>query len=262
MTTSDYWQDEINGVFEVVDQHCHIALTKGCSSHVHVSPSLATEGRTVYEIQHVQKILKAISYFDDAITKIMPAERKANEYAKSNVQGSGVPSEIQKAYRKVPQETWKPLFSIYDKAKSPLHVLHGISKEKFLSWNLMHLTSQCGTVEFRRPPGVRSATAAIHWISFTLGFISQARRQDWNKIQPTKDRGTVDYLGMFVATGINGLEPQSRNGLMQERIVEDHAKPTVYSAAELEIIKRKKANKAKTPSPFTVKVGHPEPRAG
>lgn len=254
MTTPEHWQDEVGRVFRIMDRYCNIQLTKSCSMHVHVSPSVAGIDQRPYTMDNIKNILKAISYFDDAITGIMPADRKVNEYAMSNFQSNEAPPAIRKVYGKVPQDTWKPLFKIFDKAKLVQHVLIEISPSKFMSWNFKHLVQPCGTVEFRRPPGVRSATAANHWVAFTLGFVSEALRADWSPLQNTKDCATVNSLRQFVIEGVKRLEQACQGALITERIVVDNSPPTVYSAAELESIKRKKAAKANMPSPFAQKV--------
>ncbi|KAK1769230.1 hypothetical protein QBC33DRAFT_513459 [Phialemonium atrogriseum] len=253
MTTAENWQREVADIFEAMYKYCDITLTKGCSMHVHVSPSLVATNQTMYTMDDVRKVLKAVAYFDDPMTRMMPADRKANEWAKSNIHSDTTPSNVKQTYLKVRQNTWKPLFRIYDNIKNKHHLLLEFSKDKFLSWNFRHLVDECGTIEFRRPPGVRTAAAANHWVSFTLGFASEALRVDWRSVEDTTGYPSVENLATFVKSGIVRLEQTSRDAILDALLVEDISPSTVYSAAELEIIKRKKAEKAKAPSPFAEK---------
>lgn len=254
MTTAEHWQKEVDDIFLILNEYCNIALTKGCSMHVHVSPSLVGISQTKYTMDDLRKVLKAVAYFDKPITKVMPADRKANEYAKSNLDSNTTPAVVKQAYQKVGQDTWKPLFRIYDKIKSTHSFLLEFSNDKLLSWNFKHLTDECGTIEFRRPPGVRSAAAANHWVSFTLGFISEALRTNWEALEAGKSHPQVVDLSNFVENGILRLEQTSQGALRAALLVEDRSPATVYSAAELARIKRKAAEKAKASSPFADKV--------
>jgi hypothetical protein len=47
--------------------------------------------------------------------------------------------------------------------------------DRLFSWNFRNLVPEgCGTVEFRRPPGVKGAASCVRWINFATVFIRAA----------------------------------------------------------------------------------------
>lgn len=236
--------------------------------HVHVSPSAKPRGsEDKWSAAQLRSILKAISFFDDPITKIMPAERKQNPYAMSNMLSDDVfraTPALKKAYLAVGQDTWKPLFDFYDaKIKSNLmkpqsHAIMGSCR--LSSWNFEHIAASCGTVEFRRSPGANSAQMAKHWTAFTLGFIAAAaiEPQDQNPLTSranTKAHPPVTLLDWFVRHGLKKLEPESQGALGP--VNEINKPPTVFPAAQL--AKKKALLMART-SPYAEKVRIPRNR--
>lgn len=72
------WAKDVQNIFTVVWNNFDILLTRGCSMHVHVAP------KPTWPVPSLRNVMKATGVFDDAIMKIMPAERKANPWARSN----------------------------------------------------------------------------------------------------------------------------------------------------------------------------------
>ncbi|RYO99400.1 hypothetical protein DL764_006822 [Monosporascus ibericus] len=137
--------------------------------------------------------------------------------------------------------------------------LHG--SDRCMSWNFSNVTDECGTIEFRRPPGVGSAANARHWAGFALAFVSQAMATDWGSVSSAspKNHVSVLHLARFVGSGEDRLEPPSRGALQRHAIREDTRPATVYSIHELAVIKRKKAAKEKEGSPFVQKQANSRP---
>lgn len=112
--SDDPWQSEFEQLFEFLDTYCWVQQTIGCSMHVHVSPSAKPRGKEdKWSTQHLNNIMKALSYFDDPITKAMPPHRKNNPFAASNMSSVEVAKNNPKLpalYEQVQQKTWKPLF--------------------------------------------------------------------------------------------------------------------------------------------------------
>jgi hypothetical protein len=209
--------------------------------HVHVSP-----GDGKYTAEQLQKICKGLCYFDDAITRIMPAERKDNPWATSNVAGRGskVNQKLRRTYSQVPTKSWAQLFTLLNKVTPKLvySLLSGDCDRRYLSWNFENVTESCGTVEFRRPPGVDSAAKAIHWAAFTLGFVARALAVDWAPFESLNTLGSVGELERFIAQGLLVLGPSTADSLCGA-IVEDTSPPAVLTPEELGAIERKMKNK-------------------
>ncbi|KAH6628431.1 putative amidoligase [Chaetomium tenue] len=171
-TDNPGWAKEVNDVFETVWNYFDVQLTKGCSMHVHVAP------KPKWEMSSLRDIMKATGVFDDAITKIMPASRKANPWARSNFRDGPEPTDkaqpaLKKAFDEVPSKAWGPLFALFDSVKMRQAILLTWGQDRNVSWNLAPL-SQCGTIEFRRPPGVRTAVDAQKWATFAVAFVCAA----------------------------------------------------------------------------------------
>ncbi|KAK9794509.1 putative Amidoligase enzyme [Seiridium cardinale] len=256
MNTNEDWQEEVDHIFSVLSQYCEIKLTVGCSMHIHVSPTQTADLQQKYTIVQLRSILNAISFYDAAITQIMPAERKNNLWAQSNVNGEKTPSKIKMAYRAVPQRSWGPLFSIFGSIKMKAMVHREMGQDKYMSWNFGHLMDQCGTIEFRRPPGVKTADDAKHWAAFTLGFINMAMTTSngWAQHGTATSHPSVKDLQRFVRAGVARLGPSCKDALNDRKIAVDNSPACVYSAAEIENINRKKSEKNKIGSVFAEKV--------
>ncbi|KAH6661398.1 hypothetical protein BKA67DRAFT_531451 [Truncatella angustata] len=157
MNTNEDWQREVHLVFSIPEEYCEIKQTVGCFMHIHVAPMQTTDLDQKYAMVQLQIILNVISYYDAAITQIMPAEGRT-------------------IYRPTPtsRRSRKPLFFILEKIKMKPMVYREMGQDKYQSWNFGHLTNQCGNIEFRRPPGVQTAADAKPWTAYTLSFINMA----------------------------------------------------------------------------------------
>ncbi|KAI0013059.1 hypothetical protein F4779DRAFT_613930 [Xylariaceae sp. FL0662B] len=237
------WQHEVDLVFDALNAEWEITLTTGCAMHVHVSTGTTEQDR--FTMDQVRRLLKAIAIFDDAITKIMPAHRKNNEWAMSNLQGREAPADLKQRYAAVPTRTWAPLFSKFDKIKMKQMVFIEMGQNRSMSWNFSNLVAQCGTVEFRRPPSVRTAAEARHWAGVALGFVSQAIATDFDQYTTSRSYLSVGTLANFLTLGIKRLDGTCRGSLNEAAIKEDRSNPTVYTASELQAIANKKAEKTR-----------------
>ncbi|KAI3343275.1 hypothetical protein F4824DRAFT_3043 [Ustulina deusta] len=245
---------EVDLVFTTLNAGWEITLTTGCAMHIHVSTGTTDQDR--YTMEHVRRILKAMALFDDAITKIMPAHRKDNVWAMSNFQGREAPATLRQEYAAVPTQTWAPLFNRFDKIRMKQMVFMEMEQNRSLSWNFSNLAAQCGTVEFRRPPSVRTAAEAKHWAGVALGFVAQALDTDFNQYIGSSSYLPVNALLTFLDRGIGRLDGTCRGCLNPAAIKEDRSPPMAYTAAQLQAIARKKAEKNKAGSPFVAKVCH------
>ncbi|KAM7200877.1 hypothetical protein V8F20_005119 [Naviculisporaceae sp. PSN 640] len=223
-TPADSWLTEFVTIFDVLRRCCWIQTTKGCSTHVHVSRGVDQK----FSDDEVRGICKAICYFDSAITEVVPEDRKNNIWAASNCIGNdpdmeSVSVKLRDAYSKALKLGWKTaLFDTYlgednlNRGNAYKVMQYGARPGKiagrYVSWNFQHVDDPCGTVEFRRPPGVSSAKDALHWIAFTFGFVSEAIKTDWDA---NEYNGTAvqDFtkLDQFVRRGITRI-PMSNGG--------------------------------------------------
>jgi hypothetical protein len=66
-------------------------------------------------------------------------------------------------------------------------------------------------VEFRRPPGVRDAICAKHWIAFTLGFVNKSIGFEFDSIIDEKGHPTPPQLLLFIQGGLVPLWDSALN---------------------------------------------------
>lgn len=226
--------------------------------HVHVSPDV---GRAAYTVAQLECMLKAIAFYDQAITKVMPAERKRNTWAEGNPLARGTDGELKSLYQAVPARGWGPLFQKYNdmvggNAGNIYQRIHG--RNRLLSWNFQNVTNPCGTIEFRRPPGVASAAEAIHWAGFALCFVAQALGTNWAHpdFMKSKTHPTVSQLYDSLKWGEERLHPLSRSALRPALAMEDRRPPSLLNVEEAIRVEMKQRDKNAEASPFAEKVCH------
>lgn len=246
LSTEITWQQEVGIIFNVLDTNCDILLTSGCSMHVHVSPLPDGE----YNTDQLRQILKGVIYYDTPFMRIMPAERKDNPWAEPNVKAT---PDWQNGVDRVASQTWAPLFDELDKPKMKAILLRGLCDNRYVAWNFSNILSACGTIEFRRPPGVKTSADASHWVVVALGFVAHTMtKQNWDEVKTTRDFPSTDDFRTAITAGVQSLGPNSQGALRSVQDVDQP--PTPITAEELSKIEKKKKDKSTKPSIFVEKV--------
>ncbi|WEW59373.1 hypothetical protein PRK78_004844 [Emydomyces testavorans] len=246
LETNTAWQAEIDQVFDILLKICDILLTPGCSMHVHVSP----ERDRKYNMDELKRMLKGIIYYDSAMTKIMPADRKENEWAKSNVEAFPA---WNAAVAQVPARSWAPIFDEFDKHTMKATLLLGLCDDRYVSWNFSNVLGGCGSIEFRRAPGIKRSAEAKHWVAIAVGYAAFSLTvQDWDTVRSTKTLPTTNALREAINKGVQTLGPMSQGAL--GAMPDINAAPRPVTAEELARINQKKKEKAKKLSVFAEKV--------
>lgn len=243
----------------MIHDHCDVLLTTGCSTHVHMSPTVLGG----FQPDDLLRLMKAIAFFEDPIRRVMPPERKDNEWAKSNfLPNQLLPRNLSEAYARVSSETWGYLFLICDKHIHEIKkrkqlwkvfAIREIFPDKYLSWNIIPL-GDCGTIEFRRPPGVSNALDASHWVAFSLGFMCSALSRSLDKWRSTRSNPPVIELFKFIDQGLLALGPITMKAFQSNKMFEDQRQPPRTTPQELATIKMQKEQFRKKKSPFAEKV--------
>ncbi|KND94128.1 hypothetical protein TOPH_01115 [Tolypocladium ophioglossoides CBS 100239] len=237
LSTNEDWQDEFANVFKVLHKDYEVELTPGCSMHVHVSPSNTGKRYTVLELRN---IIKAKAYFDNATTRVMPPLRKNNLWAKSNMASEKTTKNLRDAYAAVHVNSWRPLFAIFDKVKAPVLIPIEVFNDKYIAWNFRNFTANCGTIEFRRPPGVRTAADACD--GYGLECLSDIQVAPYGR----NSQG-------FPYIGPPKLEGPCQGSLNSGNVVENASPATAFSSADIREIDRKKVIKDRQGGGFAQK---------
>lgn len=207
--------------------------------HVHVSPSDGTGDRWTKD--EMKGILRAIGFYQRAITSVMPPERKDNLYAKPNMIAEHTRTELKSKYSSVETKGWGPYFAECGGLPTPVWAFNWMGGRREVAWNFSNVGRDCGTVEFRAPPGVMEARRAVHWAGFTLGFIQAAISMDLTSLSKRKYHSDSDALLSFISQGIRYLDHRATcDGSVVERWVRpDNRPPTVLTRDQLNELKRK-----------------------
>ncbi|KAK2822999.1 hypothetical protein FQN49_007570 [Arthroderma sp. PD_2] len=252
-TNRGNWEGQIDSVFQVLHADCEIKLTPGCAMHVHVSPD-----EVKYDAKRLKNIIMAGIYYENPLATIMPPIRKNNPWARPNVQ---VLQGCMEKINMVPQKTWALLFDEYQKLQMRQQVLLAIDTgNRQVSWNFSNVASTCGTIEFRRPPGVKTSADAKHWAALTLGYMANAMElQNWDAIKKTKTHPTTNDLRNAINRGAQYLDRPVTGALRPALMADINSPPTVFSAAYMAKIKQKMAKKANKRSVFVENVINSRP---
>jgi hypothetical protein len=173
-------------------------VDRSCGTHVHVSP----EGRFMWEypytLDELKCIAKAVIYYDPAVTLILPSERKACSYSRSNVLEN---AQLKGVYNAVRTYGYGYIFGWIDSFPDHETISSVVSCTKFVAWNFQNAVSGgCGTVEFRRPPQVTTAEATKHWIAFTLCFIKGSLDCDFSQMSHlTTEPGLIELRSIIIS---------------------------------------------------------------
>lgn len=207
MSVARRWQSEIREVFDAIGEQFDLWTHPVTSCHVHVSPGPKSKAK--YTEKQLVKIAKGAFFWEKALKKILPHDRRKNEYAKANYKAFATAK-----YREVETKSWNPVFKAIDKEMSrfkshkqgPQQCFsikiaggalrepnHKYRKERYLSTNFLPLT-RIGTVELRRQGGVASAETAIHRVLLAVTLHVSARRYDFDAAASRKDHPTVKEL--------------------------------------------------------------------
>lgn len=122
----------------------------------------------MYDISQLKALSKSIVIFDEsAITSILPQSRKRHSSCKSNTSQQN--TELYSRYVRSHEVGNQPIFEWIDAFSQKQVIAREMSRNRYNAWNFKPIT-QCGSVEFRRPPPVATYVEALQWISISLCF--------------------------------------------------------------------------------------------
>jgi hypothetical protein len=175
-------------VWSVLTKYFTPQVNKSCSTHVHLKQ--VTDAADL-NFSYAKAVAICVAYWDSSVYHLLPEERAASEFCRSNVTHSG--NGLTEALRANQGGSFETIFkTITNFEENPSN---DISKMKLLSdflgsnkdfaWNFQNLCTApaprpapTGTIEFRRPPGSTSTTEILHWITLGLSFANGSLRLD------------------------------------------------------------------------------------
>ena len=143
-----------------LEDHYHISAPNNCGTHIHVATKPA------FTLKEVKRIAQAAIHFEPAIEVLIPEHRRGNIHAQSNWLDS--PNLAQKGR---------------SRAASIAHIEKQLDRDAVVnvmqlasdvdySWNFRSLTdTQMSTIEFRKPPSVKTGEEVLAWAEFVIAFV-------------------------------------------------------------------------------------------
>ncbi|KAF2106032.1 putative amidoligase [Lophiotrema nucula] len=159
-STSEY-HDKIMKLYNVLRKAFEIDVDASCGTHVH------TRREDGWNDVDLFRISKGVIRYEDDVTKMYPA-RENNTYAQRNSlvfdKGKGLEGIL------------AHINSFEGKENARKLLVNAISPDNYRAWNFGHLTGEkgeCGTIEFRLPPGSGTAELCLKAIDFTVECVTQ-----------------------------------------------------------------------------------------
>ena len=152
-------------MWEYLELNYEITANNSCGTHVHISLS---EG---YSLQNLKQVAQSIIHFEPAFEPLLPEDRRANEYAKSNWMDNP-----NFAYSKLSRGDSIKLIEECTTMRD-LVLLMNPNHDKMFGWNFLYLLSDPkGTVEFRRGAASTSVRNVFMWVELAMSFIQASVR--------------------------------------------------------------------------------------
>jgi Putative amidoligase enzyme len=158
--TDSPWRQDMKAMWRFIENNYHIEAPNTCATHIHVSV------RPVFELEEVKRIAQAVIHFEPAIEALVPQHRRGNKFVQShwldspNLAPKGRSRAASIAYieRQVDQN------AVIAAMQFP--------SDGDYCWNFESLNDlDKGTIEFRKPPAVKTVDEVLAWAEFVMAFI-------------------------------------------------------------------------------------------
>ncbi|KAJ5263717.1 amidoligase enzyme-domain-containing protein [Penicillium angulare] len=189
------WRDDVRELLRSVRKICRIESNSSCGLHVHISPPDGTS----WDLDSLKSICRSIFYFEGAINAILPANRRNNEYAASNLCENS---------RLRGNDLGKCLRTIDDCQNNvDIADLMNDNGKRYFAWNFTNLYyGGKSTVEFRQAPEVSDESECLPWIEFVVLFINSSQRMSDHQQLSRFSRNVRGLLDFLMESDISGSD--------------------------------------------------------
>jgi len=176
------FRDLVRGVWDRISRSCTISTNESCGTHVHISQD------TGFHVLDAMAIARAVLHFEPAINALVPPHRRdpGAEYCKTffghdkKFQGM-TPTQAIAKVNTIDRDEDVPPFVELNEFTDPFGetFAHPIAKlmnpggDRSYTWNFTSLP-RTSTIEFRQPPGVKTAAETLQWVEFAITFVKAA----------------------------------------------------------------------------------------
>jgi hypothetical protein len=210
--TDETWSLDVKRIFYALEQRGGVYTNDSCGTHIHLSPEIDS-----WKLEDLQKLCCCILYFERAFEVLYPesrGQRAAYEaaakaywrarYAKANwtdnpklaklpyeqcveqIMGVKTIRELRHLMNPyVPEENESDEAEDGQRRDHQYYARRGQRLEeedlndRYYAWNFDNLRDRGKrTVEYRRPPGVKTENACLAWVTLTIKFVKAAVEVD------------------------------------------------------------------------------------
>jgi hypothetical protein len=152
-------------MWEYLESNYDVSANISCGTHVHIS---LAEGFT---LQTLKQVAQSIIHFEPAFEALLPENRRANEYSKSNWMDNP-----NFAYSKLSRGDSIALIEKCTTMRD-LVLLMNPNHDKMFGWNFLYLLNDPkGTIEFRRGAASVRVQDVFMWVELAMSFIQASVR--------------------------------------------------------------------------------------
>ena len=155
------WRDDVQALWNFLHQTYIISGSANCSTHVHVSRA------EDFTLSDLKRISQAVIHFEPAFEVLVPQERRANEYARSNWLDNP-----RFAYKNLSRDQSIDLLEGLTTTDQVLDAMNP-NQSKCFGWNFLSI-KRYKTIEFRRGSVSLSADDTFMWVELAISFIKAA----------------------------------------------------------------------------------------
>ncbi|KAK7697093.1 hypothetical protein SLS64_013886 [Diaporthe eres] len=220
-----HWAADMELIFSTIRHYFVMAPSPHCSTHVHISATPVSLSPA-----ELAALAKAALYFEPALDQLVPADRRASTayWCQSNrasvaLRSLSLPDCLLMVDATldlpglVGSMNLFPATSTYGRAHGKKH---DFVRGKVYKWDFSRMLPRSsssksssavslaqGTVEFRQPPGSRSAEDAKGWITLVLALVAGATKTtSWAPLSVAGSEGaTIGELWALIVTGASIL---------------------------------------------------------
>jgi Putative amidoligase enzyme len=187
------WREDVAAVWEHLEEKCHVEVDHRCGTHVHIS---LESGFTLTDIQ---RLASSVIHFEPAFEALMPLSRKGNRTCKTNW--------LYSTSLAIDGSSRRDAICKISNAPGIDEVIAMIQshRDKCFAWNFQSL-NRMNKVEFRQPPGSKSAGEVLGWAELAMNFvqasIAHGTPEKLDTI-PSNIKGLRWYLHQVCVAGVN-----------------------------------------------------------
>lgn len=188
------WRDDVIATWRYLEKYYMVSSNDDCATHIHISVT------PQYNLDQLKRIASAILYFEPAFEALMPEERRGNEWAQSNwLEGSCLAQHGLSRSKSIEEIERAP-------DEGALVRMMQISRDPRYVWNFWNVFTPLRTIDFRQPPGSKTANEALSWTELALNFIQVSIHYGSSTVletYPANIKGLRWYLALVNDPRIN-----------------------------------------------------------